>query len=204
MVTNMSIFVGKIAPDFNTSVVLPNNQIKEDFNLKSFVSGRNCVLMFYPLNFTFVCPSEIISLNNKLLEFEKRNCVVMTISVDSHFSHLAWKNTPVSEGGISNVQFIMVSDLNRAISKSYNVLNEGGIAMRGTFIIDKNFILRHFSVNDLAIGRNIDENLRILDAIAYNEQYGDGCPAGWHKGKPSMKQTADGVKDFLSKNADLL
>lgn len=200
----MQTFVGRVASDFTAKTVMPDNSIEFDFNLKHYMKGCKCVLFFYPLDFTFVCPSELIALNNRIGEFSHRSTKIISISVDSHFSHLAWKNTPSSKGGIDNVQFPMVSDINKNISRMYNVLNEDGVAMRGTFLIDENFILRHMLINDLPLGRNIDETLRTIDALDYHTAHGDVCPAGWTKGKEAMKPSIKGVSDYLISNAEKL
>jgi len=195
----MAVLVGKTAPDFTAKAVLANNTIAEKFNLTNELKGKIGVLFFYPLNFTFVCPSEIIAFNNKLKEFQDRNAVVIGVSVDSPFSHLAYKNTPLEKGGIGNVQFPLVSDLTKQIARDYDVLLNESIAFRGTFIIDTKGVVRHQVVNDLPLGRNIDEALRIIDAIQYHEQHGEVCPANWNKGDEAMKPTAEGVSAYLSK-----
>lgn len=200
----MQVFVGKEAPDFIAKAVMPDNSIDTEFHLKSYAKGHKCVLFFYPLDFTFVCPSEIIAFHNRLGEFSTRRAKVVAVSVDSHFSHLAWKNTPHSKGGIGNVQYPIVSDLNKQISSMYNVLNDDGISLRGTFIMDEDFVVRHMLVNDLPIGRNIDEAIRILDAIQFHRENGEVCPAGWHSGAEGMTATADGVADYLASNAEKL
>jgi peroxiredoxin (alkyl hydroperoxide reductase subunit C) len=197
----MTVLVGKTAPDFTAKAVMPNNSIAEKFNLTNEIKGKIGVLFFYPLNFTFVCPSEIIAFNNKLQEFKERNAIVIGISVDSPYSHLAYKNTPLERGGIGNVQFPLVSDLTKQIARDYDVLLNDSIAFRGTFIIDKNGIVKHQVINDLPLGRNIDEALRIIDAIQYNEQHGEVCPANWNKGDEAMKPTAEGVAAYLAKRA---
>ena len=197
----MAVLVGKTAPDFTAKAVLANNTIAEKFNLTNELKGKIGVLFFYPLNFTFVCPSEIIAFNNKLKEFQDRNAVLIGVSVDSPFSHLAYKNTPLEKGGIGNVGFPLVSDLTKQIARDYDVLLNESIAFRGTFIIDTKGIVRHQVINDLPLGRNIDEALRIIDAIQYNEQYGEVCPANWNKGDEAMKPTAEGVAAYLSKHA---
>jgi peroxiredoxin 2/4 len=197
----MAVLVGKTAPDFTAKAVLANNTIAEKFNLSNELKGKIGVLFFYPLNFTFVCPSEIIAFNNKLKEFQDRNAVLIGVSVDSPFSHLAYKNTPLEKGGIGNVGFPLVSDLTKQIARDYDVLLNESIAFRGTFIIDTKGIVRHQVINDLPLGRNIDEALRIIDAIQYNEQYGEVCPANWNKGDEAMKPTAEGVAAYLSKHA---
>lgn len=200
----MTVLVGKAAPDFTASAVMPDNSINDKFNLKGYLNGKPCILFFWPLNFTFVCPSEIIAFNNRLGEFKARNVEVVGVSVDSHFTHLAWKNTPIVQGGIGNVQFPMVADLTKSIARDYDVLVNGSIALRGTFLIDKNFVVRHQVVNDLPLGRNIEEAIRMVDALSFHEQYGEVCPAGWIKGKDGMKATAAGVADYLAANAENL
>lgn len=202
--TYREIFVGKEAIDFTASAVMPDNEIDFEFSLRDYLDRSKGVLFFYPLDFTFVCPSEIIAFHNKLGEFAARNTKVVAVSVDSHFSHLAWKKTPHNKGGIGDVQFPIVSDLKKEISADYNVLNDGGVSMRGTFIIDEDFKLCHYHVNDLPLGRNVDEALRILDAIDFHRENGDVCPAGWSKGKDSMTPTSEGVADYLASNAEKL
>ncbi|KJV56274.1 ahpC/TSA family protein [Orientia chuto str. Dubai] len=200
----MEIFVGKPAYDFTAAAVLANNSIHEKFNLKQELSGRKVVLFFYPLDFTFVCPTEIIAFNNRYGEFLKRNTEVIGISIDSPFSHKSWKLMPYNRGGIGDIQFPLVSDINKNISKAYNVLNEDGIAVRATFIIDQDFILRHVTINDLSIGRKVEDSLRIIDAIDFHKKHGDVCPAGWNLGDEGMESTLDGVSHFLTSNAEKL
>jgi peroxiredoxin (alkyl hydroperoxide reductase subunit C) len=200
----MVAFVSKEAPNFVAKAVLQDNSINYEFNLKEYAKDSKCVLFFYPLDFTFVCPSEIIAFNNRLDEFEARNTKVVGVSVDSHFSHLQWKSTPYNKGGIGDLQYPLVSDLCKNVSRSFNVLNEDGVALRGTFLIDEHFIIRHISINDLPVGRNVDEILRIIDAIDYHEENGEVCPAGWMKGKEGMTATKEGVIDYLTSNADRL
>lgn len=197
----MAVLVGKQAPDFTANCVMPDNSIKADFNLKTFLKGKMGVLFFYPLDFTFVCPSEIIAFNNRLKEFKDRGVEVIAVSVDSHFTHLAWKNTEVDKGGIGNVQFPMVADLTKQIARDYDVLLNDAIAFRGTFLIDKDFKVRHQIVNDLPLGRNVDEAIRMVDALQFHEEHGEVCPAGWNKGSEGMKANAAGVAGYLKKNA---
>lgn len=197
----MSVLVGKIAPDFTATAVMPDNGFNDKFNLKTYLKGKYGVLFFYPLDFTFVCPSEIIAFNNRLKEFKARKTEVIAVSVDSHFTHLAWKNTPVDKGGIGNVQFPMVADLTKQIARDYDVLLNDAIAFRGTFLIDKDFKVRHQIVNDLPLGRNVDEALRMVDALQFHEEHGEVCPAGWHKGQDGMKADAGGVAGYLKKHA---
>jgi peroxiredoxin (alkyl hydroperoxide reductase subunit C) len=200
----MTVFVGKEAPNFTAVTVMPDNSIDTKFNLRDYLDGQKCVLFFYPLDFTFVCPSEIIAFHNKLGEFSSRKTKVVGVSVDSHFSHIAWKNTPINKGGIGQVQYPIVSDLNKTISNAYNVLVEAGMALRGTFIIDESFKLRHITVNDFPLGRNVEEAIRIIDAIDFHAEFGEVCPANWRKGAEGMKPTEEGVADYLTSNADKL
>ena len=200
----MNPFIGKPAPDFEAKVAMPDNSIVSDFNLKKYLKGHKGILFFYPLDFTFVCPSEIIAFNNRLGEFSTRNTKVIGVSVDSHFSHHAWKAMPVNKGGIGNIQFPLVSDLKKSISTAYNVLNEDGVSYRATFLIDEGFNIRHFLVNDLPLGRNVDETLRMIDALEHYSTHGEVCPAGWKKGDQGMSPTHQGVSDYLTSNAERL
>lgn len=197
----MSVLVGKEAPDFTAKAVMADNSINDKFNLKSYIKGKVGVLFFWPLDFTFVCPSEIIAFDNRVKEFKSRGAEVIGISVDSHFTHLAWKNTPVDKGGIGNVQFPMVADLTKSIARSYDVLLGDEVAFRGTFMIDKKGIVRHQVVNDLPLGRNVDEAIRMLDALNFHEEHGEVCPANWKRGEEGMKATAEGVAKYLKKHA---
>ncbi|MCB2081778.1 MAG: peroxiredoxin [Hyphomicrobiales bacterium] len=197
----MSVLVGKETPNFTATTVMPDNSINENFNLREYCKGKIGVLFFYPLDFTFVCPSEIIAFNNRLNEFKSRNAAVIGVSVDSQFTHLAWKNTPVEKGGIGDIQYPLVADLTKQIARDYDVLTNESVAFRGTFIFDKNGIVRHQIVNDLPIGRNIEEALRTIDAIQFHEEHGEVCPAGWNRGKEGMKADAKGVSAYLKKNA---
>ncbi len=202
MLEQLPIFVGRAAPDFTAKAIMPDNSIEHEFNLKQYAKGHLCVVFFYPLDFTFVCPSEILSFNNRLNEFANKNTRIVAVSVDSHFCHLAWKNTSTRDGGIGDIQFPIVSDIKKDISKMYNVLNDDGISMRGTFIIDTHFTLRHSLVNDLPLGRNVAETLRTVDAIHHHNEHGEVCPAGWHKGFEAMSANHEGVKKFLAANAN--
>ena len=193
-----SVQVTKPAPDFTATAVMPDNSFNTSLQLSSY-RGKNVVLFFYPLDFTFVCPSEIIAFDKKLEEFRSRNCEVIGASVDSHFTHWAWKNTPVEKGGIGNVQFPLIADLTKNIARSYGVLIDESIALRGLFLIDKEGVVRHALVNDLPLGRNVDEALRVLDALQFTEKHGEVCPANWRKGEEGMKPSAEGVASYLSK-----
>jgi peroxiredoxin (alkyl hydroperoxide reductase subunit C) len=194
----MSLLVTKEAPDFTATAVMPDNSFKEDFKLSDY-RGKYSLLFFYPLDFTFVCPSEILAFNQAVKQFEESNCQLVGISIDSHFSHLAWKNTPVKEGGIGNIQYPLVSDLNKDISRSYSVLLDGGVALRGLFLIDKEGIIRHQVVNDLPLGRSVNEALRVLHALQFTEEHGEVCPANWQQGEEAMAPTQEGVAAYLAK-----
>ena len=200
----MSVLVGKTAPNFTATAVMGDNQINAQFNLHSYLKGKIGVLFFYPLDFTFVCPSEIIAFGHRLQEFKDRGVEVIGVSVDSQFSHLAWKNTAINDGGIGQVQFPLVADLTKQIAKDYDVLISEAVALRGTFLIDQNAIVRHQVINDLPLGRNIDEAIRMVDALKFFQENGEVCPAGWNKGKDGMKADSKGVASYLAKNADKL
>ena len=195
----MCTLVTKPAPDFKAQAVMPDNTF-EDLQLSSF-KGKYVLLFFYPLDFTFVCPTELIAFDRKLAEFKKRDTEVIAISVDSAFSHLAWKNTPVNEGGIGNVQYPIVADLNKQITRDFGILFNESIALRGLFLIDKTGVVRHAVINDLPLGRSIDEALRMVDALQFHEKYGEVCPANWKAGEEGMKATHEGVASYLAKNA---
>lgn len=193
----MSTLVGKKAPHFNAKAVV-GKKIINDFTLDDF-RGKYVTFFFYPLDFTFVCPTELHAFQEKLAEFENRNCHIVGCSVDSHFSHLAWINTPRSKGGIEGVCYPLVSDLNKKIAEDYGVLVPGeGIAYRGLFLIDKEGKVRHQVVNDLPLGRSVDEALRILDALIYFEKNGEVCPANWREGCATMKPTQEGLEKYFT------
>ncbi len=196
----MAVLVGKAAPDFTATAVLGNNEIK-DITFSSVTKGKYAVVFFYPLDFTFVCPSEIIAFDHRLEEFKKRNVEVIGVSIDSHFTHLAWKNTPVDKGGIGKVGYTLVADMKHEICKAYDVESAGGVAFRGSFLIDKAGTVRHQVVNDLPLGRNIDEMIRMVDALQFTEEHGEVCPAGWNKGKAGMNASPDGVAKYLAQHA---
>jgi len=196
----MSTLVTNEAPDFTAVTVMGDNSFNDEFKL-SDLRGKYTVLFFYPLDFTFVCPSEIIAFDKAYDQFREKNCEVVGISVDSQFSHWAWKNTPVDEGGIGQVKFPLVADLTKQISRDYGVLLNDSVALRGLFLIDREGIVRHAVINDLPLGRNVDEALRMLDALQFTEEHGEVCPANWQEGQDGMKPTADGVADYLAKHA---
>ncbi len=200
----MSVLVGKQAPDFTAAAVMPNNEIKQNFTLHKYLEGSKGILFFYPLDFTFVCPSEIIAFNHRLSDFAARNTKIIAVSVDSHYCHLAWKNTPVNKGGIGNVQFPMVADITKSISRDYDVLIDDAVALRGTFLIDASGVVRHQLINDLPLGRNIDEAIRMIDALTFFEEHGEVCPAGWNKGDEGMVPSSEGVSDYLTSNVEKL
>ena len=198
------MLVTKKAPDFSATAVLGNNEIVEDFNLYANFGENGTVLYFYPLDFTFVCPSEIIAFDHRLAEFTARSINVIGVSVDSQFSHFAWKNTPVNQGGIGQVKYPLVADLTKDIAKAYDVLLDGGVALRGSFLIDADGTIRHAVINDLPLGRNIDEMLRMIDAMLFTNEFGEVCPAGWVKGNEGMKANTEGVAEYLAKHSEEL
>lgn len=196
--------VTKHAIDFIAPTVLSDGKVVDDFCLSKHVKNKYAVLFFYPLDFTFVCPTELISLNNKISEFAKRNVEVIGISVDSKFSHSHWRKTPIKEGGIGEISYPLVSDIKKSISRDYGILYDDSIALRATFIIDEKFIIRHQSINDLPLGRSIDELIRTIDAIEHNKEHGEVCPAVWKKGKPAMQASDEGVADYLNSHSEEL
>jgi peroxiredoxin (alkyl hydroperoxide reductase subunit C) len=195
----MSTLVTKEAPDFTAQAVMPDNSFGE-LTLSSY-RGKYVVLFFYPLDFTFVCPSEIIAFDKAVDKFEAKNTQVLGVSVDSHFTHLAWKNTPRDQGGIGQVKYPLVADLSKQISNEYGVLFGDEVSLRGLFLIDKDGIVRHALVNDLPLGRNVDEALRLVDALQFTEEHGEVCPANWREGEDAMKPTAEGVAQYLAEHA---
>jgi len=196
----MSQFIGQPAPDFEAVAVMPDGSFKEDFKLSDF-RGKHVVLFFYPLDFTFVCPTEIIEFSKKVADFEARGVQVVGVSVDSQFSHWAWRNTPAEEGGIGQIKYPLVADITKSISNDYGVLLDGGVSLRGTFLIDKEGLIQSMTVNNLGLGRNIDEAVRMVDALQHLEKHGEVCPAGWTKGDEAMDPSADGVAKYLSEHA---
>ena len=195
----MCTLVTKEAPDFTAEAVLPDNSFA-DLRLSAY-RGKYVLLFFYPLDFTFVCPSEILAFDRAQKQFKERGCEIIGVSVDSKYTHFAWKNTPIDAGGIGPIQYPLVADLNKNIARSYGVLFNDAVALRGLFLIDKQGLVRHALINDLPLGRSVEEALRILDALQFNEQYGDVCPANWKKGDEAMKPTAEGVAKYLAKHS---
>lgn len=194
----MSVLVTKEAPDFK-AVAVVGSEFKE-VKLSDY-RGKYVILFFYPLDFTFVCPTEIVAFNEKLAEFAKRNVQVLGVSVDSQFSHLAWINTPKAEGGLGGLDYPLIADLSKSIAKDYDVLLPSGVALRGTFLIDKAGVVQHQVVNNLPLGRNIDEAIRMVDALQFVEQHGEVCPANWKPGSDSMKADPKGSKSYFKKHA---
>lgn len=200
----MSVFVGRQAPDFTVPAVLADGTIVNDFNLKQAIRGKYGIVFFYPLDFTFVCPSELIALDHAITRFKELNAEVIGVSIDSQFTHLAWRNTPTAKGGIGPVKYTLAADVAHTICRSYGVENEGGLALRGTFIIDPEGIVRSVNVNDLFLGRNIAEIIRLLEAIQFHKKNGEVCPANWNKGDIGMKASPEGVAKYLAENVDRL
>ncbi|MDY0186020.1 MAG: peroxiredoxin [Desulfuromonadaceae bacterium] len=199
----MSVLVTRQAPDFTATAVMPDGSFAE-YKL-SEQRGKYVVLFFWPLDFTFVCPSEIIAHNNRVKQLQDLNVEIVGVSIDSHYTHLAWRNTAVEDGGIGPVQFPMVADVKHEITKAFGIEHPAaGVALRASFLIDKEGVVQHQVVNNLPLGRNIDEMLRMVDALQFFEQYGDVCPAGWKKGDEGMHPTAEGVASYLKDNAKKL
>lgn len=201
----MGVLVGRKAPDFTAPAVLGDGQITETYHFSDAIKGKYAVLFFYPLDFTFVCPSELIAFDHRIEEFKKRNVEVVGVSIDSHFTHSAWRNTPINKGGIGAVRYTLVADMTHNICRAYDVETpDGAVAYRGSFLIDKEGHVRHQIVNDLPLGRNIDEMIRMVDALQFTEQHGEVCPAGWKEGDKGMKATADGVANYLAEEGSRL
>ena len=194
------MLVTKQAPDFTATTVLADGQIVEDFKLSENYGEKGTVLFFYPLDFTFVCPSEIIAFSKRIEEFTSRGVNVIGVSVDSQFSHFAWRETPVNQGGIGRVAMPLVADLTKDIARSYDVLLDESVALRGSFLIDADGTIRHAVINDLPLGRNIDEMIRMVDTMIFTNENGEVCPAGWIKGDEGMKADTEGVAEYLGKN----
>ncbi|HMB15825.1 MAG TPA: peroxiredoxin [Pelovirga sp.] len=200
----MSVLVGKKAPEINAPAVMADGSIKDSFTLADY-QGKYVVLFFYPLDFTFVCPTELIAFSHRIDEFEKREVQVLGCSIDSQFTHLAWRNTPVDNGGIGPVKYPLIADIKHQICRDYDVeLDPAGVALRGSFLIDREGVVRHQVVNDLPLGRNIDEMLRMVDALQFHEKHGEVCPAGWNKGDQGMVADSGGVASYLAEQASKL
>jgi peroxiredoxin (alkyl hydroperoxide reductase subunit C) len=199
----MSVLVSQSAPDFVAPAVMPDGTIKEDFKL-SDLRGRYVVLFFWPLDFTFVCPTEILAHHRRSAQFKERGVEVVGVSIDSQFTHFAWRSTTVNDGGIGPVQFPMVADIRHEITRAYGVEHPDGVALRASFLIDRQGVVQHQVVNNLPLGRNVDEMLRMVDALTFFEENGEVCPAGWMKGDEGMRPTAEGVVDYLAKHGGKL
>ncbi len=200
----MAVLVGQEAPDFTVPAVLGNGEIVDEFTLFEALKGKYGLLFFYPLDFTFVCPSELIALDHRIEAFQSRNVEVIGVSVDSHFTHNAWRNTPVEKGGIGPVKYTLAADIDHGICKAYDVESSGGVAFRGVFVIGQDRIIYSQTVNHLPLGRNIDELIRVVDALQFHEEHGEVCPAGWQKGDEGMQASPTGVASYLSENAENL
>ncbi len=201
----MGVLVGRKAPNLKGAAVLGNGEIVDNYNFKKATEGKKKVVFFYPLDFTFVCPSELIAFDHRLEEFKKRNVEVVGVSIDSQFTHNAWKNTPINKGGIGQVGYTLFADVTHKSCKAYDVETpDGAVAFRGSFLIDEDNIVRHQVINDLPLGRNIDEMLRMVDALQFNQDHGEVCPAGWQDGDKGMDASPDGVAEYLAEEADKL
>jgi peroxiredoxin (alkyl hydroperoxide reductase subunit C) len=201
----MGVLVGKPAPDFTSGAVLGNGEIVDGFNLSDTIKGKKAVVFFYPLDFTFVCPSELIAFDHRIEDFKKRGVEVIGVSIDSVFTHNAWRNTAINDGGIGQVRYPLVADMKHEICQAYDVeFDAAGVAFRGSFLIDEEGVVRHQVVNDLPLGRNIDEMLRMIDALSFHQQHGEVCPAGWKEGDKGMDASPDGVASYLAENSDSL
>jgi peroxiredoxin (alkyl hydroperoxide reductase subunit C) len=191
------------APDFKTSAVSGTGEIINEYHFAEKTIGKPTLILFYPLDFTFVCPSELIALDHRMADFKKLGVEVLSVSIDSHFTHSAWRNTPVKEGGIGPVKFTMLADISHKIAKMYGVEHpEGTVAFRGTFIIDRHGVVRSEIINDLPLGRNMDELIRLFEAIEFYETHGEVCPANWKKGDKGMKPTKEGVSSYLAEHCE--
>jgi len=200
----MAVLVGKPAPDFTVPAVLADGTIVEDFSFSAATKGKYALVFFYPLDFTFVCPSELIALDHRIPDFKARNVEVVGVSIDSHFTHNAWRNTAVNDGGIGQVKYTLAADITHEIAKNYDVESAGGVAFRGAFLIDPEGVVRSQIVNDLPLGRSMDEILRLFDALQFHAEHGEVCPTNWKKGDKGMDASPAGVAKYLSENADKL
>ena len=201
----MGVLVGRSAPDFTAAAVTGSGEIIENFNLAESIKGKKAVIFFYPLDFTFVCPSELIAFDHRYAEFQSRGVEVIGVSIDSQFSHIAWRNTAINDGGIGAVKYTLVADVKHEICKAYDIEHpEAGVAFRASFLVDEGGMVRHQVVNDLPLGRNVDEMLRMVDALSFHTEHGEVCPAGWNRGDAGMKDTTAGVAEYLAEHAGAL
>ncbi len=190
--------VCKQAYDFSAKAVLEDGNIAEEFKFKEYIKSKYSVLFFYPLDFTFVCPTEIIAFSNRIADFQALNTELIGVSIDSHFTHKAWRDTPRNRGGLGQINFPLVADISKSIARDYGVLLDDSIALRATFVIDRDFVVKHQSINDLPLGRNVDEVLRIIKALQHTEEHGEVCPAGWQEGDSAMLPSSEGVASYLA------
>jgi peroxiredoxin (alkyl hydroperoxide reductase subunit C) len=200
----MSVLVGKKAPDFTVAAVLGDGSIVDEFTLSEAIKDKYGLVFFYPLDFTFVCPSELIALDHRMDKFKELGVEVIGVSIDSHFTHNAWRNTPINDGGIGQVKYTLAADISHDICKAYDVESDGGVAFRGAFIIDKNGVVRSQIINDLPLGRNMEELIRLFEALQFTEEHGEVCPAGWNKGDKGMDASPEGVAKYLAAESDKL
>ncbi len=207
----MSVLVGRKAPDFTTQAVLADGTIVDDFSLSKTITGKYAVVFFYPMDFTFVCPSELIAMSNRVDTLKEMGVEIVGLSIDSHNTHNAWRNTEINKGGIGEVKYPLAADMDHSIAQAYGIQSDGGdsyypsgVAMRATFVIDQKGIVRHQVVNDEPLGRNMDEVVRIVEALQFFEKHGQVCPAGWNKGDSGMVNTPEGVATYLTENASKL
>lgn len=200
----MAVLVGKPAPDFTVPAVLGDGSIVDSFTLSTAIKGKYALVFFYPLDFTFVCPSELIALDHRMDDLTARNVEVVGVSIDSHFTHNAWRNTPINDGGIGPVKYTLAADMKHDIAKAYDVESEGGVAFRGAFLIDPEGVVRSQIINDLPLGRSMDEIIRLFDALQFHAEHGEVCPANWKKGDKGMNASPAGVASYLAENADKL
>ncbi|MFC3681174.1 peroxiredoxin [Bacterioplanoides pacificum] len=200
----MSVLVGKQAPDFTVPAVLGDGSIVDEFSLSETIKGKYAVVFFYPLDFTFVCPSELIALDHRMDKFKELGVEVIAVSIDSHFTHNAWRNTDINNGGIGQVKYTMAADIDHGICKAYDVETAGGVALRGAFLIDNEGVVRAQNINDLPLGRNIDELVRLVEALQFHAEHGEVCPAGWNKGDKGMNASPEGVAEYLAAESDKL
>jgi peroxiredoxin (alkyl hydroperoxide reductase subunit C) len=200
----MGVLVGKPAPDFDVAAVTGSGEIVDSYKRSEQMAGKYGLVFFYPLDFTFVCPSELIALDRRMAQFRDLGVEVVAVSIDSQFTHNAWRNTPVEKGGIGDVSYTMAADVSHDIARAYDVESAGGVAFRGAFLIDRDGVVRAQLINDLPLGRNIDELVRLVEALQFHEEHGEVCPAGWNKGDKGMNASPDGVAAYLAENAESL
>lgn len=200
----MQHLITRKAPDFTAPAVLADGTLVEDFNLTHHIQNKYAVLFFYPLDFTFVCPSEILAFHHRIPQFNALNTEVIGVSIDSHYAHHAWRNTPIQQGGLGPVDFPLIADIGGHIMQTYGVVHPENVALRASFLIDRHGIVRHQVLNDLPLGRNVDEVLRMIEALQFYEQQGDVCPAGWKPGQQGIKQSPEGIANYLTHHAGSL